>query len=155
MGDDPFREDRSFVLPGRETVEVTWVGDTPVQVERTAHRQLPDGTFVEEQTHEHPVVTPSGQAIQSADQVAGHCMVCAEEGVRHEVAVDHAGYCERCGRLLCLGHQQKVVEGDGETAREVVFCPAHAIRLGDAAFGCLLLLLVFGAVIAVMVRGCL
>ena len=141
-------------LPGRERVEVTFVGDTPVQVQRTTHQQRPDGTFVEEDIHEHPVITPSGQAILSADQVAGHCAICETEGLRHEVSVDQAGYCERCGRLLCLGHQRKATEGESETAREVTLCPTHAIRLGDAAFGCLLVLGTIGMILVALIRWC-
>ena len=139
-----------------ERIEVERIGGWPVTLRREVEEELPDGTVIHGVLVEHVFLTSSGDLALTPEQVAGVCAVCVEEGMANPfVSRAHAAYCDRCGRLLCLRHQQLAVRRDEEgREREVTLCPTHSVRFGHVVLGCLALLIGSALIAAAIFRGC-
>jgi len=147
--------DESRRLLGRQIrTQEEQAGGERMRLEVDEQHEDHDGTLRQDRRVDQGIRSPSGDLILSPDKVAGWCAVCREEGTDHPVSTDDAARCARCGRLLCLGHQQTVMEGEGADTQAQVYCPTHAIRWGHAAVGCLLLFGVGVLGMLLLLRGC-
>jgi len=129
------------------------VAGQPIRREVTEQKEV-GGVFRDDHVTNQGLFAPSGDVILTAEQVAGWCALCLAEGRRQPVSTEHAARCERCGRLLCVGHQRRTVETDQGEQREVVYCPSHALRFSHLVIGCLVTGGGLLFLLSLLLRGC-